>query len=307
MTRRLLLPVRRPYDFKRSVHSYGYWELPPFRWDQGSETLQRAERVNGRVYLLEFCRGPHRSRTESTVAVEITGDAIDQEIERELVARSRAMLRLDEDLTEFYAVCRRVSWLATIPRLGVGRLMRGSSLWEDVVKAVSWTNTTWTQAVKMVSRLAALGDPCPDAPGLRAWPTPIELLDAGLPFLQREAKLGYRAQYLIDLAREVEAGKIDLVDLDKRARALDSSRLARELMTIKGVGPASAAYLLSMLGHYDHLIVDSATRAFIARRFFKGRTPGRNEIGRPFVELRQWRGLGLWFGFWLSWKSGTRR
>jgi 3-methyladenine DNA glycosylase/8-oxoguanine DNA glycosylase len=238
--------------------------------------------------------------------MDIAGEAIDQAITRELVATSRAMLRLDEDLAEFHALCRRVSWLAPIPRLGVGRLMRGSSLWEDVVKAVSWTNTTWAQAVKMVSRIATLGDPCPAAPGLRAWPTPTQLVQAGLPFLRQEAKLGYRAAYLINLAREVQTGKIDLDDLDKRARALQSSHLARELMTIKGVGPASAAYLLSMLGHYDHLIVDSATRAFIARRFFKGQIPEGKAIERPFSPLGHWRGLGLWFGFWLSRKSGTR-
>ena len=213
------------------------------------------------------------------------------------------MLRLDEDLSDFYRLCRSLPRLRRIPRLGVGRLIRGSSLWEDVVKTIAWTNTTWAQTVKMVSRLATLGDPCPGAPDLHAWPTPRQVLDAGLDFLTTEAKLGYRAAYLLELAQEVAHGTRDLDHLETKARSLDSARLARELMTIKGVGPASAAYLLTMLGHYDHLILDSATIAFLVQAFFHGRTPTRKRIERHFAPLGRWRGLGLWFSFFLSWKS----
>ena len=299
---RILLPVRRPYDFRRSILSYGYWELPPYRWDPATSTLQRVERLNGRLYLLEFRQGPHRSQSETTVALSVTGGTNPRAIS-ELVERSRAMLRLDDDLSDFYRLCRNVPWLRQVPTLGVGRLIRGSSLWEDVVKTIAWTNTTWAQAVKMVGRLATLGDTRPDTPDLHAWPTPGQVLCAGIDFLTKEARLGYRAAYLLQLAREVERGARDLGHLNATARSLDSVLLARELMTIKGVGPASAAYLLTMLGHYDHLILDSATTAFLVRTFFKGKTPTRKRIERQFASLGRWRGLGLWFSFFLGRKS----
>ena len=120
-SRRILLPVARPYNFRRSVLSYGYWELPPYRWNPTTNSLQRVERLNGQLYLLEFRQGPHRSRTETTVALSITGELTARAIS-ELVERSRAMLRLDDDLSDFYRLCRRVPWLKRGPTLRVGGL-----------------------------------------------------------------------------------------------------------------------------------------------------------------------------------------
>jgi len=151
-------------------------------------------------------------------------------------------------------------------------------LFEDLVKAISWTNTTWTQAVRMIGRLGELGDPCPAVPGLRAFPSARQVLEAGGRYLRDEARLGYRAAYILELSRRVCSGELDLDALEGRARAMAAGELARELTRIRGVGKASAAYVLSMLGHYEHLILDSWTRACAARAFFDGRYPEEKEV-----------------------------
>lgn len=275
---------------------YGYYELPPFHWD--GVVLRRAESLNGRVVLLELSERPSRSPRRTTPVLSLSSDtALEPAAREELVRRARGMLRLDQDLSEFYALCRREPRLRRIPSLCLGRLLRGTSLFEDLVKAIAWTNTSWPQAVKMIRRLGDLGDPCPFAPDCRTWPGPRRIVEAGPRYLTREARLGYRAAYILELARRVVSGDLGL---EKIEGIQDSEELARALLGIKGVGPASVAYLQAMLGHYTRPILDSATLAYLAKAHFGGRRPTAKQVERRFSAYGRWRGLVLWFDYWVG-------
>ncbi len=275
---------------------YGYHELPPFRWN--GAVLRRAEAVDGRVYLLGIREQPARSSSQAALVLSLSSAAqLPAAVRQELAKRTRSALRLDQHLDEFYALCRREPRLRRVPRLGLGRLLRGTGLFEDLVKTIAWTNTTWPQAVRMIRRLGELGDPCPVAAGFRTWPGPAQILEAGRRYLEREARLGYRTAYILELAERVALGDLDL---EKLEGTLAAAELAAALLGIKGVGPASVAYLQAMLGHYDRPILDSATLAYLAKTYFRGRRPTLKQVERRFAVYGRWRGLILWFDYWLG-------
>ncbi|MFQ5521489.1 MAG: DNA-3-methyladenine glycosylase family protein, partial [Candidatus Methylomirabilia bacterium] len=289
------LTVSRPFSLKGTVLGYGYYQLPPVQWD--GSVLRRAEPLDGRVSLLEVRERAVRSLKQAQVRVSIFSDVPrPSAAHEELVRRTRTMLRLDEDLEGFYALCRREPRLRLVPRLGLGRLLRGTSLFEDLVKTIAWTNTTWLQAVRMIRRLGDLGDPCPIAPMFRTWPSPARILEAGSRYLEREARLGYRVPYILELAERVITGDLDPVEIEG---IHDSGEQARTLLRITGVGPASVAYLQAMLGHYDRPVLDSATLAYLATAHFR-RRPTARQVERRIARYGRWKGLALWFDYWIG-------
>lgn len=295
-SQRIVLRVPRPFSLAGTVLGYGYYELPPCCWD--GRSLRRAEALDGAVYLLHCRDLPLGSRTEAAVRLTIAGDRpIEAHSQRELVRRTRVMLGLGHNLAEFYAICRREPHLRSIPRFGAGRLLRGTTLFEDTVKAIAWTNTTWPQAVKMIGKLGALGEPCPAAPDLRSWPSPERITKAGRRYLEGEAKLGYRTIYILELAERVVSGDLDLASIEGIE---DSEKQAKALLGIKGAGPATVAYLQAMLGHYDRPVLDSATLGYLAKTYFRGRTPSPKQVERKLAVYGRWRGLILWFDYWLG-------
>ena len=293
---RISLSVRRPFTLAGTVLGYGYYELPPCSWD--GLTFRRAETVDGVVSLMECRQAVSRSRMAAAVAVTIRADRpLSPESCAELARRARITLRLDHDLSGFYALCRMDARLRAIPKYGVGRLIRGTTLFEDTVKAIAWTNTTWTQAVKMIRSIGELGSPCPVVPELRAWPDPERILGAGLRYLEGEAKLGYRAAYIMELAERVSSGDLDL---EAMAALEDSNEMAKALLGIRGVGPASVAYLQAMLGHYDRPILDSATLGYLAKTYFRGRKPSPQQVAKRLAPYGRWKGLIMWFDYWVD-------
>ena len=296
-TAEIILPARGRFDLRAVVHSHGYYELAPFRWEDGrTPTLHRVERLPSRsVYRLAVGPAPRG------VVLRVTGrDATEAEVLAPLAARMRRALRLDEDLADFHRLCRLEPALRPIVRLGMGRLLRGTTLFEDLVKAIAWTNTTWRGAVSMIDRLGRLGSRYPGEPRLRAFPTPEQILAAGEQRLRDRAGLGYRAPYLIALADRVVSGALDLQALSTRGPSIASADVARTLASIRGAGPATVAYGLMLLGHYDHPAIDSATLRFAREAFHGSRPTTIAQVHQRFARYGEWAALVLWFRQWLD-------
>ena len=141
----LRLAVDPPFSLWMAALLHGWHALAPFRWLPDSETLERVDRLpSGAVYTVRLRPASGSSPTAgagSTLKHSPTPSAADA---RELMARARRMLRLDEDLTDFHARCRRLAHAAAGRRaIGAGRLLRSPDLWEDVVKGICTTNVTW--------------------------------------------------------------------------------------------------------------------------------------------------------------------
>lgn len=294
------IAVKKPFGLFSTVVCHGWYQTQPFRWDHPRRTLQRVETLrDGRIMLLVIREEASDRRAHRDVVVDVTGEgAADPGVAAEMARRTVGMLHLDEDLSGFYALCKERPELHAALCTGAGRLMRASSLWEDVVKTILGTNTLWKQAVAMINRLAELGEPCPAQPALRAWPTPGQITRAGERYLRERVRAGYRCEYILELARRQKTGDIDLDAVEAQARGMNADELFRTLTGIKGIGKSSAHYLMNLLGHYDHISVDSATYAYAKRELFRGRRPTEAQIRRRFAQFGRWQSLVYWFARW---------
>lgn len=286
----LLLTAPAPFDFVNTAYSHGWVVLAPNSWDPESATLRRVERLSSGVAVrLAIAGGGTAHRPEIRVVVD-SATRLGIRARREITHKVGHMLRLDEDLTPFYRLCRKRGghWRAVTG--GMGRLLRSPSLWEDFVKVICTTNIQWGGTKAMVAGLVdAYGDS-------GSFPTPEAIAAASLSEFQRSVRLGYRAPYVHELATLTASGALDLETLYQPGTP--SGELKRKVLALKGVGPYAAATLLMLMGRYDDLPVDTVAREFAAKKYFGGRKPSDAEVRAIYDDWGEWRFLAYWFDLW---------
>jgi N-glycosylase/DNA lyase len=176
-------------------------------------------------------------------------------------------------------------------------MLRSPTVFEDVVKTICTTNTAWSATVRMTDALVlGLGAVAPD--GRRAFPTPQAMADAPLDFYTEVARAGYRGAYLLQLAVDVAEGRLDLEELDDPE--LPDAEVEQRLLALPGVGPYAAAHvMLTSLGRYGRLILDSWTRPTYAR--LSGRKSADRTIERRFKRYGEYAGLAFWMMLTHDW------
>ena len=278
-------PKGEPIDFARTIVSHGVAELPPNRVDLQGRALETT---------LPTRRG---ART-----VRITQDGKNLRIEGsddpKLTKTVAHMFRLDEDLSRFYLLVAedaQLSWCAT----GAGRMLRAPTVFEDVVKTICTTNTAWSGTRKMTSALVDnLGVKAPG--GAHAFPTPEAMAEADEAFYRDVIRSGYRGPYLMTLATDVAAGRTDLEELNDPE--LPDEEVAARLLALPGVGPYAAAHvMLTSLGRYSRLVLDSWTRPTYAKLAGARGALKDVTIERRFKRYGDWAGLAFWLYLTRSW------
>jgi N-glycosylase/DNA lyase len=215
----------------------------------------------------------------------------------------RQVLRMDQDLSAFYADCLAdpdLAWAAT----GAGRMLRSPTVFEDVVKTICTTNCAWSATVRMVNALVGeLGEPAVGAEGplANAFPTPERMAEAPDTFYRETVRAGYRGAYLASLARSVAAGDLDLEALGATTREeLPDEDLEAALLALPGVGPYAAAHIMMTIGRHSRLILDSWTRPKYARLLGR-RTVADATIRRRFRRFGPEAGLAFWLFVTSDW------
>jgi N-glycosylase/DNA lyase len=241
--------------------------------------------------------------------VSVADAVVSDELAAAVMAQLRHVLSLDLDLTPFYAVAAEDADLAWVVH-GAGRMVRSPTVFEDVVKTICTTNTSWGGTTRMVNALVEhLGEKAPGAPKTgpygRAFPTADAMAAAPIHFYRKVAGAGYRGPYLRQVARDVVAGRVDLEGLSTASSdELPDDEVARRLQALPGVGPYAAAHIMLMLGRYDRLILDSWTRPTYARRLGKKRPVSDRTIERRFKRYGRYAGLAFWLFLTRDWLEG---
>jgi 3-methyladenine DNA glycosylase/8-oxoguanine DNA glycosylase len=290
------LPARQPFSLATVVTSHGWVQLAPF-------TGPDAE--NGFDYVLELASGRvvcfHVSAAEKGVSVSLT-TALTEAERTEVEQAVSWMVGLDMDFSDFYAAARQEPKLAHVAERAQGRLLRAATLFENVVKVILTTNTTWGGTKRMALELTnTFGAALSDDPRRRAFPTPARLAEAELETLQKTARLGYRAPYVLELAQRVAGGELDLESWKTAvpdASSASTEELRKRLLAIKGIGPYAAASLLMLMGHYDSVPVDSWAFKLVSYEWYDRQPVGRAEVEKAFADWGQWQGLAYWFWDW---------
>jgi len=289
----LELRVKPPFGFRETVFSHGWVSLAPFQWDAEADALLRVERLaSGKVVRLRIRDGGAEAENR-VVRVAADGGSLSEEDRREVAAKVRWMLRLDEDLSEFYDLCREHEALSFVPESGSGRLLRSPTVFEDAVKVLCTTNTNWSQTMAVVMRLCErLGQPLEAEEGWYAFPEPQQIAATNEDFLRQEIRLGYRAAYVHELAQAVSSGRLDLEDL--RSHRLGSDAVRILLSRLSGFGPYAVAQMLALLGYYDYVGVDTDMRNFVSTHYFGGARVTDTEILRVYQRWGKWKSLVYW-------------
>ena len=273
-------PTPPDFSFQETLAAHGWRRLLPFLWHEETKILERYEEVpDGSVAMLRL------SSLDGTVSVEVDRDTE----EADLTRRVRRMLQLDIPLEEFHAYCGTHAELATIAHRRQGRMLRCPTLWEDVVKVIATTNTTWAQTIAMTTRLVT----CFGAEG-RAFPRPEQVATVPFEEFAAQAKMGYRNASVYKLATAIVEGSLDLEAWQEES--LTASELRKRLLTLPGVGPYAAACLMLYLGKPEHVNADSWARTLVAKEI--GRSATDKDVHDFFAVHGPWRGLVYSFYPW---------
>jgi 3-methyladenine DNA glycosylase/8-oxoguanine DNA glycosylase len=273
-----------PVDLRRTLASHGVADLPPNEINPETWTLTTTLALPRGAATVHV--GPGRTGFASVQGSGPSAGALDA---------VRHMLRLDADLSAFYAVASAdgdLTWAAS----GAGRMMRSPTVFEDVVKTICTTNCAWSATVRMTTALVEhLGAEAPD--DRRAFPTAAAMAGAGEDFYRDVIRAGYRGAYLRSLALSVAEGVLDLEALNDPE--LSDADVAERLLALPGCGPYATAHMMMLLGRYSRLILDSWTRPKYAR--VNGRKAADRTIERRFRRYGDYAGLAFWLYLTRDW------
>jgi len=290
------LAVSAPVDFNfwRTALSHGWSSLPPFHLDLKNRCLLRVLSTSHQTVLVEVQEGEEQTEINIQSYGSMTLEELDQ-----VQSQFESMFRLHEPLQPFYAAVRKLKGngdFAWIPRVKAGRLLRSPNLFEDIIKMLCTTNCSWSATQRMTSNLVSkLGKSF--SQGYADFPTPAQLASTTESFLKSEIRSGYRSAYILEFAENVAAGRLDLRQWDQ----LDSETLYRELISIKGIGPYAAGNLMRLLGHYEHLALDSWCRQRFSNMHKRGRKVSDKAIFNHYRHYGEWKGLVMWLDLTKDW------
>ena len=288
----LKIPTPRNFSFRRTVASHGWYQLPPFALDTEKWQLTRVIDLGAKPPATVFV-------TERKNHVRVTTSVTLTKADIAIVLRDvRHILRLDDDLRDFYMTTDGDPEFAWIGQQGAGRMLRSPTVFEDLVKMICTTNCSWALTLKMANGLVNnLGRETND--GRRSFPTAEVMASMPLKFFVDEVRAGYRASYLKELAERVAAGELKVEEWLKSD--LPTPQLIKEMKRVKGVGDYAAENLLKLLGRYDGLALDSWTRAKFYEIRNNGRKANDKKIARYYSRFDKWRGLALWCDVTRDW------
>jgi 3-methyladenine DNA glycosylase/8-oxoguanine DNA glycosylase len=241
-----VLHFRWPVDLALTIASHGWVHLAPWRWDANTGRLSRTERIGSRIGTLAI-----EQSEPSAVAVRWGGFSTADETK--LLNRVRRWLSAEWEPS---AAMTALPEAAALIERGGGRMLRGSSFYEDFVKTVLTINTSWSATCRMVAALVA-------EPGDGAFPGPEALLDYGEERLRERSKLGFRARTIALATRRM---------LDDGAIAPSGEGLTERLehdylMSLKGIGPYAAAHCRVLLHDFSRIPIDSVVTAYLRERY----------------------------------------
>ena len=299
MKNSLFIDTPDNFSFRATVYSHGWCELAPFELDEENWRLSYVFRDReGKALPSVIYEEGNRLR------IDLSGPVKNAD---RIIADTRHLLRLDDDLDGFYDSIRGHNRLQWVGEKRAGRLLRSATVWEDLVKTICTTNCSWALTKSMVLNLVEkLGTPAgAQAASLRtlaekrAFPTAETMAGVNDDFYRSEIRAGYRSPYFVELAEAVAAGKLD--PQSWLTSELPTPELKKEMKKVKGVGDYAAENLLKLVGRYDGLALDSWLRSQFYKNHAGGKTCPDKKIERHYKKFGPWRGLVIWCDMTEKW------
>ena len=133
------------FSFKRTIISHGWCQLLPFTIDEKKWQLTRVIDLHPRPPV--------------TVSLSLVRRSLRIKPSRQLNQNESArvlkdvghVLRLDDNLDDFYQITNANPEFSWISHQGAGRMLRSPTVFEDLVKMICTTNCSWSLTEKMVT------------------------------------------------------------------------------------------------------------------------------------------------------------
>ncbi|MEO5857712.1 MAG: Fe-S cluster assembly protein HesB [Pyrinomonadaceae bacterium] len=285
------IEVNPNFNLEVAVRGHGWYDLAPFVWTSEDRSL-------GYVIRSE------NEKSVSRVRISDQKGALHVRLDRAAVGKEKAerdirhILRLDDEMSEFYDVAVSKPGTQWVQRRGAGRLLRSATVFEDLVKTLCTTNCSWGLTKNMVANLVSkLGQLA--GKGSNAFPTAEAMASVNEDFYRSEIKSGYRSPFFVELSQKVASGELDpqiFLTTD-----VPTSELKAEIKKIKGFGDYAADNLLKLLGRNDGLALDSWLRARFYAKYNKGKTCPDKKITKHYAKFGKWQGLMIWCDMTEDW------
>jgi 3-methyladenine DNA glycosylase/8-oxoguanine DNA glycosylase len=297
------ISVPSNFNFWRTVYSHGWCVLKPYSIDKKAQTFNRLfELESGK---LVFVRIKAATPTKIKVTYEVKSGLTPVE-KKNLTQKIKYILRVDDNFAEFYSVAKKKKDFLWVNKLKAGRMLRSPSVFEDLIKLICTTNCSWSLTEIMINNLTGkLGERflTVDAEGnnleVFSFPDPKTVASFDEKFMRQEIRAGYRSPYIIELAKKVAGGAIDL-DSFKNSD-LPTKDLFKKVTAIKGVGPYAAGNMLKLLGRYDYLGIDSWCRTKFSEIYKYGIKISDKTIEKRYKQFGKFRGLFFWMDVTRDW------
>jgi N-glycosylase/DNA lyase len=203
--------------------------------------------------------------------------------EYEAVEGIRRLLRLDDDLERIYhhlTVIGDAEVNATVHRFAGLRLMHSRDPFVGLICSIWSQNNSvrlWNRSVRIMRNHFGERIRFRDGSAYRLFPSARRLSKVNVQHFKAVTRCGYRAKYILQAARLVHRGDLDLNAVDKM-----SYLPAREVMIeVVGIGPKVAdCFLLYGLGKTDAAPVDVWVHRVAKRLFFQHGKVTRERVAR---------------------------
>jgi N-glycosylase/DNA lyase len=248
------LDLAWPIDLALTVASHGWVYLEPWQWEPEAGRLGRAEVIDGRLGTIAVSQA-------DAMHLVVTWQGFGVDNRDEILRRAARWVSAGWDpAAALAAIAPLAAAEAALVERGGGRLLRGSTFYEDFVNTVLTINTTWSSTCRMNSALVA-------DPGGGGFPLPQMILDYGETRLRAIAKLGFRAPTLIATTEQLLGDRVIGDDGEATGARIDYDYL----IGLKGIGPYAAAHCAMLLHDFSRIPVDTVVTAFLRDKF--GHTP----------------------------------
>lgn len=275
---------------------------PPFRLDLTAWAIRRRpgnqmDRWDGERYerVLNGSGSPilvSATQTGSVdaprIEVAVSGNRLTAAVRVPVTRALERLLGFRTDLRPFYELARRYPRLNELAERFRGlKPPRFPSVWEAVVNGIACQQLSLAVGITLLNRLSA--EFGAEFGGQHAFPAPEDIAAAAPAALRSAGFSGAKTRAMIELARQIAAGRLDLESLAE----LDSRQAVARLVELRGVGRWTAEYtLLRGMGRIDVFPGDDVGARNNLERWMRLRKPLDYErVARVLAKWKPYAGL----------------
>lgn len=254
MAKFIIKPKLKKFDFESIVLSHGWVFLEPFSWDIKKKSLKRRDKLYSGT-VVEYIIKENKSKNSLEIKTNVSlSEQEKQKIKSDIIY----MFRFNEDLTEFHKKCKEDKVLKYVSQIGVGRMIRSPFVFENIIKTMCTTNVSWNNTKRMVENLV-------NEVGKGVFPGVVDILKYNHDKF-KNLGLGYRIDYILNLCRLIEDGKVILPEREEKNDGIHEKIL--KLREVRGIGEYSVNHILTLLGVYSVIPIDSSVRRYFSQNIF---------------------------------------